>query len=36
MIANEPLINRKQELPLKDDSSGIFLKVMISIAMPLR
>lgn len=33
MIANEPLINRKQELPLKDDSSGIFLKVMISIAV---
>lgn len=33
MINNDPLINRKQELPLKDDTSGIFLKVMISIAV---
>lgn len=33
MITNNPSINRKQELPLKDDTSGIFLKVMISIAV---
>lgn len=33
MIKNEPLITRKQELPLKDNSTTLFLKVMISIAV---
>ena len=33
MINKEPLITRKQELPLKDDSTGLFLKIMISIAV---
>ena len=27
------MINRKQELPLKDDSSSLFLQVMITIAV---
>lgn len=33
MIKNDPLITRKQELPLKDNSTTLFLKVMISIAV---
>lgn len=33
MINKDPLITRKQELPLKDDSTSLFLKVMISIAV---
>lgn len=33
MIKNDPLINRKQELPLKDSATSLFLKVMISIAV---
>ena len=33
MIKNEPLITRKQELPLKDNSTTLCLKVMISIAV---
>ncbi len=33
MTRNDPLIARKQELPLKDNSTCLFLKVMISIAV---
>lgn len=33
MIRNDPLISRKQELPLKDNTTSLFLKVMISIAV---
>lgn len=32
-MSRQPIISRKQELPLKDDSSTLFLKVMISIAV---
>lgn len=33
MTKKKPLINRKEELPLKDDSSSLFLQIMISIAV---
>lgn len=33
MISNDPLISRKQELPLKDNTTSLFLKVIISIAI---
>ena len=33
MSTRPNIITRKQELPLKDDSSTLFLKVMISIAV---